>query len=56
MLHWALLFLIVALVAAALGFTGVAGVATTAAKILFGVFLVLFIATLLFGRLRRPIV
>lgn len=50
MLRWALLFLIVALVAAFLGFTDVAGVSYTAAKILFFVFLVLFVVTLVLGR------
>ena len=35
MLRWAILFLIVGLVAGALGFTGIAGVATGIARILF---------------------
>lgn len=39
MLRWALIFLVIALIAAALGFSGVAGVATGIAKILFGLFL-----------------
>jgi uncharacterized membrane protein YtjA (UPF0391 family) len=33
-----------------LGFTGIAGAAAGIAKILFGVFLVLFVISLLFGR------
>jgi uncharacterized membrane protein YtjA (UPF0391 family) len=49
MLHYAFLFLIVALVSALLGFWGIAGVAANIAKILFVVFLVLFCITLLFG-------
>lgn len=55
MLGWAIFFLIVALVAAALGFTGVAGVATNIAYLLAVVFLVLFVVSLLFGSSRRPI-
>lgn len=49
MLSWAFTFLIIALVAGALGFTGVAGTAVGFAKILFFVFLVLFVLSLLFG-------
>lgn len=54
MLGWALTFLVVALIAAALGFGGIAGAATGIAKILFFVFLVLFIVSLIFGR-RAPV-
>jgi uncharacterized membrane protein YtjA (UPF0391 family) len=50
MLGWAITFLVIALIAAALGFGGVAGTATGIAKILFVVFLVLFIVSLIFGR------
>lgn len=53
MLYWALVFLIVALVAGALGFGVVAGTAAWIAKVLFIVFLVLFIVSLIFGT-RRP--
>jgi uncharacterized membrane protein YtjA (UPF0391 family) len=53
MLRWALLFLIIALVAALFGFVGVEGVAMEAARILFYVFLVLFIVSLILGR-RAP--
>jgi uncharacterized membrane protein YtjA (UPF0391 family) len=49
MLRWALLFLIVALIAGLFGFTTVAGTAYAAAKILFFVFLVLFVIALLLG-------
>jgi uncharacterized membrane protein YtjA (UPF0391 family) len=52
MLRYALLFLVIALVAGVLGFTTAAGTAIFAARILFGVFLVLFVVTLLFGRSR----
>ena len=50
MLGYALLFLVIALIAGALGFFGVAGAATGIAKILFFVFLVLFLVSLIFGR------
>jgi uncharacterized membrane protein YtjA (UPF0391 family) len=53
MLRWALLFLVVALVAALFGFTTVAGTAYAAAKIVFFVFLVLFVISLLLGN-RTP--
>ncbi len=49
MLRWALVFLVVALIAGALGFTGVAGAAIGIAKALFFIFLVLFVAALIFG-------
>jgi uncharacterized membrane protein YtjA (UPF0391 family) len=52
MLGWAATFLIIALIAAALGFSGIAGSAVGIAKILFVVFLVLFLASLIFGRRR----
>jgi uncharacterized membrane protein YtjA (UPF0391 family) len=53
MLHYALVFLVVALIAAALGFGGIAGAAAGVAKILFVIFLVLFVASLVAGGLRR---
>ena len=49
MLTWAIVALVIALVAGALGFSGVAAAAGTVAKILFGVFLVLAILLFLFG-------
>jgi uncharacterized membrane protein YtjA (UPF0391 family) len=52
MLYYALVFLIVALIAGALGFGGVAGAATSIAKILFFIFVVLFLASLVFGGLK----
>ena len=55
MLSWALTFLVIALIAAALGFGGIAGTATGIAKILFFVFLVLFAISAIAGRgLPRP--
>lgn len=47
MFGWALVFLVVALVAALLGFGGIAGSAAGIAQILFWVGLVLFIGTVL---------
>lgn len=49
MLYWALVFFVVALVAAILGFGGIAGAAIGIAKILFFVFLVLFLISLVVG-------
>ena len=48
MLGWALVFLVIALIAGAFGFRGVAGMATGFAKLLFFVFLVLFVVALIF--------
>ncbi len=57
MLNWAITFLIIALVAAVFGFTDIYVAAAGIAKILFFVFLVLFILSLFTGRVwRRPIV
>lgn len=53
MLRYAVIFLIVALIAGVLGFGGLAGVATEAAKIVFFVGLVLFVISLFFGRGRK---
>jgi uncharacterized membrane protein YtjA (UPF0391 family) len=52
MLAWAVTFLIVALVAAVLGFGGVVGVAVEAAKIVFFVAIVLFAISALVGLVR----
>lgn len=49
MLRWAVIFLIIALVAALFGFGGVASTAVGIAKILFFVFIVLFIISLVIG-------
>lgn len=49
MLRWSILFLIVALVAGLLGFTEIIGPSMLVAKILFFVFLVLFVISLLMG-------
>lgn len=49
MLRWALLFLVVGLIAGVLGFTSIAGASIAIAKILFFIFMVLFIALLIGG-------
>lgn len=52
MLGYALTFLVVALIAGVLGFTTVAGAAIGIAKILFFVFLVLFVVSLVMHLVR----
>ena len=55
MLYWALVFLVVSLIAAAFGFGGVAASAAGIAQILFYLFLVIFVVTLVMGLMsRRP--
>jgi uncharacterized membrane protein YtjA (UPF0391 family) len=56
MLYWSFLFLIVAVVAAVLGFGGIAGTATSIAVLLFYVFVGLFLISLLVSLIsgRRP--
>ncbi|QCK85060.1 DUF1328 domain-containing protein [Phreatobacter aquaticus] len=53
LLHWAVIFLIVALVAAFLGFGGVAGTAMSGAQMLFWVAIVLFVISAIAGFIRR---
>jgi uncharacterized membrane protein YtjA (UPF0391 family) len=53
MLHYAVVFFIVALVAALFGFTGIAAGAVEIAKILFFIFILLFIVSLFMGLIRR---
>jgi uncharacterized membrane protein YtjA (UPF0391 family) len=52
MLGWALTFLIVALIAAVLGFGGIAGFAVEIAKIIFFVAIVLFVISAIAGLVR----
>ncbi len=56
MLNWAATFFIIAIVAALLGFTSIAGSAIEIAKILFFIFLVLSILIFIFGRTKAVIV
>jgi uncharacterized membrane protein YtjA (UPF0391 family) len=53
LLHYAIVFLVVALVAALFGFGGVAGTAMEGAKILFWVAIVLFVVSLVASLIRR---
>ncbi|MET0638596.1 MAG: DUF1328 domain-containing protein [Hyphomicrobium sp.] len=53
LLHYAIVFLIVALVAAALGFGGVAGTAMEGARLIFWVAIVLFVVSVIANFVRR---
>jgi len=54
MLYWAMVFLVIAIIAAFLGLGTVAGVAQQIAWVLFVVFLALFVVSLIAGGVRRP--
>jgi uncharacterized membrane protein YtjA (UPF0391 family) len=54
MLHWAVIFFVIAIIAAVLGFGGIAASAAGIAKILFIVFLVVAIVAFFVGRGRIP--
>ncbi len=49
MLKWAFIFLILGLIAGGLGFTGVAGASIAIAKVLFFVFMLIFLVMLVLG-------
>ena len=53
MLHMALVFFVIALIAALFGFGGIAAGAVEIAKVLFFIFLVVFVVTLVMGLMRR---
>ena len=53
MLGYAVIFLLVAILAGVLGFGVIAGTAATIAKVLFVIFLVLFVVSLIRGRSTR---
>ena len=53
MFRWGIIFLVIALIAAALGFGGLAGTAASAGKIVFVVGIIIFIISLFTGR-KRP--
>jgi len=55
MFRWAIIFAVVALVAALLGFGGIAGLSADFAKILLVIGVVLFIVAFVFGRGRRTL-
>ena len=54
MLSWAVIFFIVAMIAALFGFGGIASAATGIAKVLFFLFIVLFVISLVTGLASRP--
>lgn len=53
MLGWAVTFLVIAIFAGVLGFGGIAGTSAGIAKILFLIFIVLFVASLIANAMRR---
>jgi uncharacterized membrane protein YtjA (UPF0391 family) len=53
MLHYAVVFFIIALIAAVFGFGGIAASAVGIGKILFLVFAVLAVATFLYGLVKK---
>jgi uncharacterized membrane protein YtjA (UPF0391 family) len=53
MLHYAVVFFVIALIAALFGFGGIAAGAVEIAKILFFVFVILAVASFLFGMLKK---
>jgi uncharacterized membrane protein YtjA (UPF0391 family) len=55
MLNWAVTFFVIAIIAALLGFTSIAGSAVEIAKILFIVFLILSVLMFIFGRKRSSV-
>lgn len=56
MLGWALVFFIIAIIAAVFGFGNIAAGAADIAVILFWIFVVLFLVSLVLGVVRRPTV
>jgi uncharacterized membrane protein YtjA (UPF0391 family) len=55
MLIWAIIFLIIAMAAGILGFAVIVDIAALIAKVLFFIFLVLFVLSLVFGRRSHPV-
>jgi uncharacterized membrane protein YtjA (UPF0391 family) len=53
MLQWALIFFVVAIIAALFGFGGIAATSAGIAQVLFFLFLVLFVVSLIMGLARR---
>lgn len=54
MLKWAITFLVIALIAALFGFGGIAEGATDIAQVLFFIFIILFVISLIAGKFRTP--
>ena len=55
MLGWVVTFLIIGLIAAVLGFGGIAGASFAAAKIVFFVAIILLLLSIVFGAISRPL-
>lgn len=53
LLHWAIVFLVVAIIAALLGFGGVAGTAMEGAKVIFWVAIVIAVVSFVISLVRR---
>ena len=49
MLRWALIFLVIGLIAGVLGFTSIAGASIAIAKFLFFIFIAIFVVLLILG-------
>ncbi len=55
MLRWTIIFLVVAIIAAIFGFGGIAAGAASIAKILFYIFVGLFVISLIMGGFRKGV-
>ncbi len=53
MLRYAVIFFIIAIIAGIFGFGGIAAGATEIAKVLFWIFVVIFVVSLIFGMLNK---
>lgn len=53
MLYWAVVFFVIAIVAAFFGFGGVASAASGIAQVLFFIFVIIFLIALVMGLVRR---
>jgi uncharacterized membrane protein YtjA (UPF0391 family) len=53
MLRWAIAFFVVALIAAVFGFLGIAAAAVSIARVMFYIFVILFLLSLVGGLARR---
>jgi uncharacterized membrane protein YtjA (UPF0391 family) len=53
MLHYAVVFFVIALIAGLFGFTGIAAGAVEIARVLFFIFILLFVVSLVAGVIRR---
>lgn len=56
MLYWALIFLVIALIAGLCGFRQVAGISMQISKVLFFLFIIIFLVFLIMGLAARPVV